>query len=161
MRGRKLTIVQLPSTRGSLFGFNASGNCLVRVRTLHSLRFRLAYNHYAMVHAYNAGKPHAQGSDQARWSHRRQSEYTSNLLLALLWWIKHIGEIHDSYHNFHKCTLRTLYACCSQSGCRILKVWESSTHALFLYNCTPNTLLACERSMGFIHIPWISLLKKV
>ena len=38
----------------------------------------------------------------------------------------------DSY------TPRTLRACCSQSNFRILKICESSAHALFLYNCTPN-----------------------
>ena len=33
----------------------------------------------------------------------------------------------------------------------ILKIRESRAHALFLYNCTPNTLPACERSVGCIH----------
>ena len=42
---------------------------------------RLAYNHYAIAHAYNAANAHAQGSDRARWSQkilsrRRQSEYS-------------------------------------------------------------------------------------
>ena len=34
--------------------------------------------------------------------------------------------------------MRTLRACCSQSKFRIHKIRESSTRALFLYNCTPN-----------------------
>ena len=38
--------------------------------------------------------------------------------------------------------LRTLRACCSQSELRILKIHESNTRALFLYNCTLNTLHA-------------------
>ena len=42
-------------------------------------------------------------------------------------------------------TPRTLRACCSQSKFRILKIRESSARALFLYNCTPNTLRARER----------------
>ena len=41
---------------------------------------RLAYNHYAIAHAYNAANAHSQDSDRARWSQkllsrRRQSEY--------------------------------------------------------------------------------------
>ena len=31
---------------------------------------RLAYNHYAIAHAYNAANAHAQGSDRARWSQK-------------------------------------------------------------------------------------------
>ena len=31
---------------------------------------RLAYNHYAIAHAYNAANKHAQGSDPARWSQK-------------------------------------------------------------------------------------------
>ena len=31
---------------------------------------RLAYNHYAIAHAYNAANAHAQGSDPARWSQK-------------------------------------------------------------------------------------------
>ena len=31
---------------------------------------RLAYNHYAIAHAYNAANTHAQGSDPARWSQK-------------------------------------------------------------------------------------------
>ena len=34
---------------------------------LHSLHETLAYNHYAIVHAYNAADAHAQGSDWACW----------------------------------------------------------------------------------------------
>ena len=37
-------------------------------------------------------------------------------------------------------TPRTLRACCSQSGLTILKIRKSSVRALFLYNCTTNTL---------------------
>ena len=31
---------------------------------------RLAYNYYAIAHAYSAANAHAQGSDRARWSHK-------------------------------------------------------------------------------------------
>ena len=50
-------------------------------------------------------------------------------------------------------TLRTLLACCSQSELRIVKVCEST--ALFLYNCTLNSLLAHQHSVGCIHTRWI------
>ena len=43
-----------------------------------------------------------------------------------------LGFVWNSY------TPLTLHACCSQSKFRILKLRESSAHALFLYNCTPN-----------------------
>ena len=37
---------------------------------LHFLRVRLAYNHYAIAHAWNAANTHAQGSGWARWSQK-------------------------------------------------------------------------------------------
>ena len=57
------------------------------------------------------------------------------------------------YHNHHNhnistkmnsymYTPRTLRACCSLSEFRILKIRESRARALFLYNCTWNTLRA-------------------
>ena len=49
-------------------------------------------------------------------------------------------------------TPRTLRACCSQSELTILKIHERSARALFLYNCTPNTLRARECSVGCIHM---------
>ena len=48
-------------------------------------------------------------------------------------------------------TLHAQSACCSQSELTILKIRESSAHALFLYNCTPNTLRALEHSVAFTH----------
>ena len=39
---------------------------------------RLAYNHYAITHAYNAANTHAQGSDPARWSQKVNSLVESN-----------------------------------------------------------------------------------
>ena len=47
-------------------------------------------------------------------------------------------------YSYNPCTLRT---CCSQSELTILKICKSSACALFLYNCTPNTLRTCERSV--------------
>ena len=44
----------------------------------------------------------------------------------------------------------TLCACCSQSELKILKIQESNARAFILYNCTPNTLRASERSVGCI-----------
>ena len=50
---------------------------LQRVRSLHCayayvalFARRLAYNHYAIAHTYNAANAHAQGSDRARWSQK-------------------------------------------------------------------------------------------
>ena len=54
------------------------------------------------------------------------------------------------FHLYTPCTLRE---CCSQSDSRILKIRTSSVRLLFLYNCTPNTLRAYERSIGCIHMP--------
>ena len=44
--------------------------------------------------------------------------------------------------------IHTLRACCSQSKFRILKIRESSAHALFLYHCTPNISRSADASMG-------------
>ena len=46
------------------FWLQRSAHCLVRVSMLHNLRVRLACNHYAIAHAYNAAYANAQGSDQ-------------------------------------------------------------------------------------------------
>ena len=45
-------------------------------------------------------------------------------------------------------TPHTLHACCSQSKFRILKIRESSSGALFLYNCTPNISLSADASVS-------------
>ena len=55
-------------------------------------------------------------------------------------------------------TQHTLRNCSTQCAFRIIKVWESSTHALFLYNCTPNTFRTRERSVGCIHFLFIHFL---
>ena len=47
----------------------------------------------------------------------------------------------------HSYTPRTLRPSCSQSELMILKICKSSAHALFLYNCTPNTSCVCECSL--------------
>ena len=62
----------------SLIAFNESVTFwLQRVRSLPCacayvalFARRLAYNHYAIPHAYNAANTHAQGSDPARWSQK-------------------------------------------------------------------------------------------
>ena len=39
---------------------------------------RLAYDHYAIAHAYNAANAHAQGSDRAHWSQKSYSLFEGN-----------------------------------------------------------------------------------
>ena len=52
----------------------------------------------------------------------------------------------------HSYTPRTLRAFCSQSKFRILKIRESSAHALFLYNCTPNISRSADASVSVARV---------
>ena len=59
--------------------------CLQRVRSLPCacvyvafFARRLAYNHYAIAHAYNAANAHTQDSDRARWSQKSYSLVEGN-----------------------------------------------------------------------------------
>ena len=62
------------------------------------------------------------------------------------WLIKMRSDIQvNSY------TARTLHACYSQSEFRVLKIRKNNARALFLYNCTLNTLLGYAEYNSQVH----------
>ena len=73
-----INYVTMQRTANSLIAFNERVTFwLQRVRSLPCVcayvtlfARRLAYNHYAIAHAYNAANTHAQGSDRSRWSQK-------------------------------------------------------------------------------------------
>ena len=75
-----ITIVWLPSTTEWLFGFNAPGHCLVRVRLLHCMRVLLR-NGYTRAYAQRMQHTHTHKAVTGRvetkklLSFRRQSNY--------------------------------------------------------------------------------------
>ena len=76
---RGLCIVWLPSTREYLFGFNASGHCLVRVRMLHyvrvGLRITITQSHmHAMQQTHTHKAVTRRVEAKKLLSRRRQSE---------------------------------------------------------------------------------------
>ena len=119
----------------------------VRVRLLHCIRARLRINYtraYAQImqHMHTHKVVTRRVEPKKLLSRRRQSNYSRPLQNVLHTW------------SFVRITqgiivIHTLRACCSQSELRILKIRE---RALFLYNFTPNTLRARERSVGCIHL---------
>ena len=80
-----VTILRLPSTREQLFGFNAPGHCLVRVRLLHCMRVRLRNGYtraYAQIMQHTHTHKEVTGRVEAKklLSRWRQSNY-SNMLV--------------------------------------------------------------------------------
>ena len=87
---------------------------------------RLAYNHYAITHAYNAANTHAQGSDPACWSQkvtlsrRRQSEYSVQLCIGR-------NRVNQVLH-MKIMPLRIAAACATQCHTIIYKSGERSRY---------------------------------
>ena len=75
---------------------------------------------------------------------------TFSLYPSLICWYTQI--LHNAIISLLFYTLRVL-ACCSQSELTIFEIRESSARALFLYNCTPNTLRRSARSVGCTRPP--------
>ena len=79
---------------------------------------------------------------------RSQLSFYLSKFLSFINKKKSINTNHNQINTKYSYTLRTLRACCSQSKFRILKIRESSAHALFLYNCTPNISRSADVSVG-------------
>ena len=87
------TIIHIPSS-----------HCLVHVHILQYLHVRLMYNYYALTHAYNAAKTHAQGSDQACWSPKNYSLAKGNWTIYIrLWLDKRSFNLLNPYPGFPLC----------------------------------------------------------
>ena len=70
--------------------------------------------------------------------------FNRNRLECTLWKEQFMHHFREKRPYMYFTSLRS---CCSQSESTILKILESSAPALFLYNCTPNTLRVRERRL--------------
>ena len=81
-------ILRLPSTREYLFGFNAPGHCLVRMRLLHCMRVQLRNGYtlaYAQIMQHTHTRKAVSGRVEATYveakkllSRQKQSNYSNN-----------------------------------------------------------------------------------